>query len=185
MCGATKYLKKKKNFMAPFYDGVQLPQGLSHFKETVYFLPLSSQIFLVLILSTSEGWKAESTLEPPTGFEYGTPGLGIQHLNHLRFKKKEETKTPRQIRHVSYCEWALKIMKFHQEDTFTHYSYIRALVPNDIKDEILEDSYKMSLKEFCKAMQINLLKCFTGSCFWKIYCKTFAAFLVNFLVNFF
>ena len=104
---------------------------------------------------------------------------------YLRFKKKEETKTPRQIRHVSYCEWALKIMKFHQEDTFTHYSYIRALVPNDTKDEILEDSYKMSLKEFCKAMQINLLKCFTGSCFWKIYCKTFAAFLVNFLVNFF
>ena len=26
--------------------------------------------------------KAESTLEPPIGFEYGTPGLGIQCLNH-------------------------------------------------------------------------------------------------------
>ena len=25
--------------------------------------------FLVLILSTSEGWKAGSTLEPPNGFE--------------------------------------------------------------------------------------------------------------------
>ena len=24
----------------------------------------------------------ESTLEPPSGFEYGTIGLGIQHLNH-------------------------------------------------------------------------------------------------------
>ena len=39
-------------------------------------------MFLVLILSTSEGWKAESTLEPPHGFEHGTPRLEIQRLNH-------------------------------------------------------------------------------------------------------
>ena len=64
-------------------DGVPLPQGYSHFEKAVYFLPLSSQKFLVLILSTLEGWKAESTLKPPSGFEHGTPGLGIQHLNHL------------------------------------------------------------------------------------------------------
>ena len=68
--------------MTLFMDGVQLPQGYSHFEETVYFLPLSSQKFLVLILSTSEGWKAESTLEPPSGFKHGTHGLGIQCLNH-------------------------------------------------------------------------------------------------------
>ena len=64
-------------------DGVQLPQGYSHFREAVYFLPFSSQKSLVLILSTSEGWKAESTLESPSGFEHETPGLGIQGLNHL------------------------------------------------------------------------------------------------------
>ena len=63
-------------------DRVQLPQGYSHFEEGVYFLPFSSQKFLVLILSTSEGWKAELTLEPPSGFEHGTPGLDIQRLNH-------------------------------------------------------------------------------------------------------
>ena len=46
----------KKNFMAPFFmDGFKLPQGYSHFKEAVYFLPFSSQTFLVLILSTSKG----------------------------------------------------------------------------------------------------------------------------------
>ena len=28
-------------------DGVQLPQGYSHFEEGVYFLPFSSQKFLV------------------------------------------------------------------------------------------------------------------------------------------
>ena len=64
-------------------DGIQLPQGYSHFEEAVYFLPLSSQKFLVLILSTLDGWKAESTLEPPSGFEHGTPGLGIHRRNHL------------------------------------------------------------------------------------------------------
>ena len=67
--------------MASFFmDGVQLPQGYSHFEEAVYFLPFSSQKFVVLILSTSERWKAESTLEQPSGFEHGTPGLGIQAL---------------------------------------------------------------------------------------------------------
>ena len=69
--------------MAPFMNGVRLPQGYRHFEEVVYFLPFSSQTFLVLILSTSEGWKAESTLELLSGFENGTPGLGIQHLNHF------------------------------------------------------------------------------------------------------
>ena len=81
-CLKKKKLKKNKNLWPLFMDGVQLSQGYSHFEEAVYFLPFSSQKFLVLILSTSEGWKAESTLEPPSGFEHGTPGLGIQHLNH-------------------------------------------------------------------------------------------------------
>ena len=63
-------------------DGVQLPKGYSHFEEAVSFLPLRSQRFLVLILSTWKGWKAELTLKPPNGFEHGTPGLGIQRLDH-------------------------------------------------------------------------------------------------------
>ena len=53
-------------------DGVQLPQGYSHFQEAVYFLPFSSQKFLVLILPTTGGWKAQSALKPPSGFESGT-----------------------------------------------------------------------------------------------------------------
>ena len=63
-------------------DGVQLAQGYRHFEEAVYFLPLSSQKFLALILLNLEGWKAELTLNPPSGFEHGTPGLRIQRLNH-------------------------------------------------------------------------------------------------------
>ena len=55
-------------------------------------------------------------------------------------------------------------MKFQREDSFKHYNYleevlnyIRALVPNDIEDKILEDLYKISLKEFCDALQTELL----------------------------
>ena len=51
----TSANKKKKTLRPLFMDGVQLPQGYCHFEEAVYFLPLSSQIFLVLILSTLEG----------------------------------------------------------------------------------------------------------------------------------
>ena len=63
-------------------DVVQLLQDYSHFEEAVYFITLSPQKSLVLILSTSKRWKTESTLEPPNGFDHEPPGLGIQHLNH-------------------------------------------------------------------------------------------------------
>ena len=43
------------NFMAPFYGWGSTASRLVPLRgEAVYFLPLSSQIFLVLILSTSE-----------------------------------------------------------------------------------------------------------------------------------
>ena len=74
--------RMKKTLWSFFMDGLQLPLGDSHFKEAVYFLQLSSQKFLVLIWSTWEGCKAESTLEPPSRFEHGAPGLRIHRLNH-------------------------------------------------------------------------------------------------------
>ena len=33
-------------------------------------------------MPTSEGWKAGLTLEPPSGFEHGTPGLTTRPLLH-------------------------------------------------------------------------------------------------------
>ena len=78
--GGSWYYQKKNNFMAPFYRWGSTVSGVSHFEVAVYFLSLSSQKFLVLVLLTSEGWKAESTLEPPSGFEHRTPGLGIQRV---------------------------------------------------------------------------------------------------------
>ena len=64
----------KKNFMASFYGWGSTGSRL----EPLRGGSLCSKKFLVLILSTSEGSKAESTLEQPSGFEHGTPGLGIQ-----------------------------------------------------------------------------------------------------------
>ena len=48
-----KKKKKKKSTLWPlFMDGVKLPHGYSHSEEVVYFLPLTSQKFLVLNLPT-------------------------------------------------------------------------------------------------------------------------------------
>ena len=50
--------------MTPFYGwGSTVSRLRCHFEEAVYFLPLF-------------------TTKPPSGFEYGIPGLGIQRLNH-------------------------------------------------------------------------------------------------------
>ena len=54
------------------------------------------------------------------------------------------------------------MMKIQQKECLKHYcypeevlNYILAMVPNDIKDDILEDWYKVLLKEFCEPLQMN------------------------------
>ena len=54
-------------------------------------------------------------------------------------------------------------MKIQQEVIFKHYNdveevlnYTRALVPSDVKGEILEDWYEVSPKEVCKIVQNKL-----------------------------
>ena len=62
--------------MAHFYGWSSTASRLEPLRGgSLVFTTLSSQKFLVLILSTSEGWTAKSTLEPPSCFEHGTPGL--------------------------------------------------------------------------------------------------------------
>ena len=68
--------------MNSFYgSNSTVPRLQKHYEETVYFLQVSPEEFQVLILSTLERWKTKLTLEPPSGFELGTPGLEIQYLN--------------------------------------------------------------------------------------------------------
>ena len=60
--------------MVPIYRlGSTASRLQSHYEEAVYFLPLSSQKFLAFNWLTSEGWKAELTLKPPSGFKNKTP----------------------------------------------------------------------------------------------------------------
>ena len=72
-------------------------------------LLLSSQKFLVLILSTLEGWKAGLTLEPPSCFKHRTSGLGIQHLNQDGLKGPEFNLTT----HDSYFTILVEVFTNH------------------------------------------------------------------------
>ena len=77
----SKKKKEKKNFMGPLYGWGSTALRLEPLQGGSLLFTASFQKFLVFILSASEGWKAKSTLEPPSGFEHETPGLGIQHLD--------------------------------------------------------------------------------------------------------
>ena len=66
-------------------------------------------------------------------------------------------------------------MKFQQQDSLKHYnyleevvSYILALVPNDINGEILQTSYKVSLKGFWEALQISLREKYQNTEFFLV-----------------
>ena len=72
----------KKNFMPPFHGWgwtasmIEPLQGGSLLFTTKF----PEILLMVLILSTSEGRKAEPTLELPSGFGHRTPGLGSSNL---------------------------------------------------------------------------------------------------------
>ena len=69
--------------MAPFYGWGSTAWRLqSHYKETVYLLPLSPPESCSTDLIDLEGWKAELILDSASGFECWTPGLGIRHENN-------------------------------------------------------------------------------------------------------
>ena len=59
--------------MAPFYGWGSTASRLE---------PLQEGSLLFTTKFPDIPGKAESTLEPPSGFEHGTPALGIQRLNH-------------------------------------------------------------------------------------------------------
>ena len=83
-------MKKTINFMVPFTDGTQLYQGYRATTRRVYFLPLSTKQFLVLVESTSETWKAESLWSHPGvlnpgGLDWESSTLNTKSLFHKPF----------------------------------------------------------------------------------------------------
>ena len=75
----TIYVKTKSNVYMYIARATE-PLQVDSFLSTIQFPGF--QEFLVLNWWPSEGWKAESDLEPPSGFELGTPELGTQCLKH-------------------------------------------------------------------------------------------------------
>ena len=65
---ANEALKKTLTLWPLFFftDGVQLPQGYSHFEGAVYFLPFSSQNFLVPLLCCGLPlfWRSKNQVSP-------------------------------------------------------------------------------------------------------------------------
>ena len=65
--------------MAPFYGWGSTASRLQPLRG-------GSLLFTTMfpeVLSTSEGWKAESTLEPPSGFEHGTPTIIFNTISKI------------------------------------------------------------------------------------------------------
>ena len=76
----------KKRLYGPFlwigFNCLKATEPLRQWHDTVSFSLFSLQEFLVLNWSTLEGWKAELTLKPFSGFEPRTHELGLQLLHH-------------------------------------------------------------------------------------------------------
>ena len=63
-------------------DAVQLAQGSRATPRQLFTCYYYSTGVSGTHLTDLKWSKTKSTLEPPSGFEQGTPGLGIQHLHH-------------------------------------------------------------------------------------------------------
>ena len=59
-----------------------------------------------------EDKKAQSTLEPPSGFEHKTPGLGIQCLNHYTIAPLLQTPGIQFIGTEWMDEWSSHLISF-------------------------------------------------------------------------
>ena len=126
----------KKSLWPLFMNGVQLPQGHSHFEEAVYFIPLSSQKFLELILSTSEGWKLS---RPYTvlGIKlmqnlFAWSDFGFDLICHVLHQELELYLSKYQITNPSKSlwEWGQWLVFEHGKPVCFHYFLIKPSVKN-------------------------------------------------------
>lgn len=73
---------------------------------------------------------------------------------------RSKDKCDKQIRYYFYSTWAVKLknsgLGFKGSDNCPHYTfpkcvldYLRSILPKDIKGEIRNTAYKVSLAEFC------------------------------------
>ncbi|XP_044172502.1 uncharacterized protein LOC122956867 isoform X2 [Acropora millepora] len=74
-------------------------------------------------------------------------------------------KPPRRIRYLHYCTWAYALMgkEIGPEDAEFSFPeevlmFIRHIVPGNIKGEIREDAFTVSMADFCSALDIPRLE---------------------------
>ena len=79
-------------------------------------------------------------------------------------KLKRKNKTQRQVRWYSYCKWAYAIKSKDVGPSNATYSFppsvlnfIREATPGDIKGELRDDAYVVTLEEFCVANVIIIM----------------------------
>ena len=86
-----------------------------------------------------------------------------EDLQKVCESQKKRGKTPRKIRLEGHYPWAMFLMKMKIDATAGyHYpdevlEYIRAIVPGDIKGEIRQQAYRVSITKFCEAPSIQKL----------------------------
>ena len=85
---STKLVVQKKTLWSHFMDEVQLPQGQSHFKDAVYFLPLSSQKLMVLTLD--QPWS-HTVVFNMGHLDWESSTLASRSLLHCLYSKKTFT----------------------------------------------------------------------------------------------
>ena len=126
-------LKKTFKLYGPFlWMGFNCLKAEEALRGNSLLFTTSPQKFLVLIWSTLEGWTAELTLEPPSGFEHGTPGLLFESLSNLRF-------------YCSLCHINMENNQFWLLFVF----YLRSFLScNDCKGVFLFD-YQLSCSKQC------------------------------------
>ncbi|CAB3979500.1 Hypothetical predicted protein [Paramuricea clavata] len=85
----------------------------------------------------------------------------VKNLEASVADRQKRGKPPRKIRYVHYCQWAHALLKkdIGGEDAEFGFpcqvlNFIRHIAPGDVKGEIREDAYSVSLKVFCKVLDI-------------------------------
>ncbi|CAH3166998.1 unnamed protein product [Porites lobata] len=76
--------------------------------------------------------------------------------------KMKRGKPPRRNRYLHYCNWAHALLRREIGPPDAEFAfppcvltYIRHLAPGDVKGEIKEDAYQVTMKEFCEAMDLQ------------------------------
>ncbi|XP_068761607.1 uncharacterized protein [Montipora capricornis] len=85
----------------------------------------------------------------------------VRNLDASVERSTKRGKGPRRTRYIQYCTWAHALMKKEVGPEDAEYAfpevvlkYIRNIAPGDVKGEIREDAFKVTLQDFCSALDL-------------------------------